>query len=442
MPHACAPGLALALCASDAAAADPVAPFSNPQVAAADSGETAVLWNTLDGAGRAAIGMPGGSFGRPATVTPPVNRAAGGTAVGSTAVVMDGAGDVVVIWEAIHGHDCNKVCTLDSLGVFATVRPAGGAFGAPVRLSAGRAYQLAEPRVVMNRAGDWLVMMKQGPGMVIGAGTGATAPGAFAALPVAGFAPEALAIGEAGDVTFAGRDAAHRPLTLVRKRDGSFADVGVLDDASIEFRALALGVGPQGHAVVVWPGGGFLRSASRAPGGSFGAPVSSTVASDLVVPESIGVDGQGRTVTLTKPAPVSVEPVRLEAWRGTVAAPFFAPVALSAADRHPGISRLAMGAGGSAAVGWTEADGSGRSGIAHVAIATDAGPLSAPLALSRTTFGMADTPAVAIDGAGRAVLAWTQITADLQRVRVIALTPRSQTGASDVVTVTVRRSRG
>ena len=104
--------------------------------------------------------------------------------MGSTAVVMDGAGDVVVIWEAIHGHDCNKVCTLDSLGIFATVRPAGGAFGAPVRLSAGRAYGLAEPRVVMNRAGDWLVMMKQGPGMVIGAGTGATAPGAFAALPL------------------------------------------------------------------------------------------------------------------------------------------------------------------------------------------------------------------------------------------------------------------
>ena len=76
----------------------------------------------------------------------------------------------------------------------------------------------------------------------------------------------------------------------------------MLDDAAL-FGHIAIGVGPQGHAVAVWPGGGFLRSAARLPGGSFGAPVSSGVAA-LNPPESIGVDGQGRTIMMLHPIPV------------------------------------------------------------------------------------------------------------------------------------------
>lgn len=192
---------------------------------------------------------------------------------------MDAAGDVVVVWEASNSYNCAKdVCQQDSLGVFAALRPAGGSFGAPVRLSAVQRGVLARPQVAMNRAGDWVVAMNAGAQTVVGAGRRATPPASFGALPLPTLHDGGLAIDEAGDATFGGTDAQMHPATIVRRADGSFGEHAVLDDASLLARGIALGVGPQGHAVAVWPGGGFLRSSKRLPGGGFGAPVSSGVA--------------------------------------------------------------------------------------------------------------------------------------------------------------------
>ena len=424
-----APGLALALFAGagDAAAsADLIRPFAAPQVAAAGGGETAILWSTADGATQAALGTPGAAFGAPVTVAPP------GTVADTKTVVMDAAGDVVVVWEAARSRNCQKdVCITDSLGVFAVTRPAGGAFGAPVRLSAAQPFQLAAPRVAMNRAGDWVVMFKQGSDTIVGAGQGATAPSAFTALPVAGFEPMALGIDEAGDVTFAGLDVAHHPAALVRTAGGSFGPLTVLDDALIQFRLLALGVGPQGHAVVVWPAAGVLRSASRPPGGSFGSPVTSGVVAGLP-PDHVGIDGQGRTIMLFEPTPAFPARFSLQTRHGTVAAPFGEPVTLSAANRdYESINRFAMGAGGSAALSWTEGE-PGANRVALAAIASDAGPFSPSFVLARGTFSDLDTPAVAVDGLGRAVLAWTATGANVQRILAAALTPAAIAGPTVV----------
>ena len=142
VPAAClAPALALALCASTATAAELVRPFGGVQVAAADSGETVVVWTSKAGT-LAAFGTPGGTFTAPAAIAP-----GRGVAYGSP-LAMDGAGDVVIVWETINAYNCDKYgCTEDSLGVFAVTRPAGGTFGATVRLAPPQPGRKASPEL-------------------------------------------------------------------------------------------------------------------------------------------------------------------------------------------------------------------------------------------------------------------------------------------------------
>ena len=399
-------GLALVLSApTPAAAVAGKPPFSGPRIAAADSGETVVVWNAPQGV-QAAIGTPGGGYGAPVTITP------NGT---DPAVVMDAAGNAVFVWEEGRSDDdCYKgSCGYYSLGVFAAIRPAGGEFGAPVRLT-GRG-PLARPRVVMNRAGDWVVTLSLGSTLVVGAGTGTIPPSSFAVLPAPGFQDGYgdVAIDEAGNTTFGLRDQANRPAVVTRARDGSFGPITVLDATPMEAYELAIGVGAQGHAVAVWRGaGGVLRSAARPPGGSFGAPVSLGVAG--VGPESIGVDGQGRTTMALYPGTSLLTRLPLQVRRGTVAAPFGDPQDLGRVSGGP--VRLAIDGAGHAVLGWLETARS-ASPVALAAIAGDGGPLSKPFVLSRA----ASVPDVAIDGAGRAVLAWTDIAGDVQRLLVAAV---------------------
>ena len=421
-----AAGLALVLSAPAAAEVVGNPPFYAPQVATADGGETVVVWQAAAGELQAAIGTPGTPFGAPVTIAP-ANQGSS-----SLAVVMDAAGDVAVVWEATHFYNCAKdVCQQDSLGVFAALRPAGGSFGPAVRLSAVQPGVQARPQVAMNRAGNWIVTMSVAGQTVVGAGRRATPPDGFAALPLPSLHDGALAIDEAGNTTFGGTDAAKRPATLVRRADGSFGELTVLDDASLLGRGIAIAVGPQGHAVAVWPGGGFLRSAARLPGGSFGAPVSSGVAAGNP-PDSIGVDGQGRTIMVVQPGPVFPARFELQVRRGTVGAPFGVPERLTAADRDiGGPTRFAMASGGNAVLGWLDTDRF-RDPVAQAAIAGHAGPFSRPLALARGTGGSIDIPDVAIDGAGRAALTWTSVSGDVQRVLAASLSPTAVAGPTVV----------
>ncbi len=420
-----AAGLALVLSAPAAAEVVGNPPFYAPQVATADGGDAVVVWQAPAGI-QAAIGTPGTPFGAPVTLAP-ANQGSS-----SLAVVMDAAGDVVVGWEASNFYNCAKdVCQQDSLGVFATLRPAGGSFGAPVRLSAVQRGVLARPQVAMNRAGDWIVTMSVAGQTVVGAGRRATPPDGFAPLPLPNLHDGALAIDEAGNTTFGGTDAANHPATIVRRADGSFGELTVLDDATLLGRGIAIAVGPQGHALAVWPGGGFLRSAARLPGGSFGAPVSSGVAAGNP-PESIGIDGQGRTIMVLQPTPVYPARFELHVRRGTVGAPFGEPERLTAVDRDiGGPTRFAMASGGNAVLGWLETDRF-RDPVAQAAIAGDAGPFSRPLALARGTGGSIDSPDVAIDGAGRAALAWTSVSGNVQRVLAASLSPTAVAGPTVV----------
>jgi hypothetical protein len=299
----------------------------------------------------------------------------------------------------------------------------------------------------MNRAGDWVVLMTIGSARIVGAGKGATPPSSFSELAAPGlavtrFSPiNAAGIDEAGNTTFSGRDAADHPVTIVRRPDGTLTDYTLLDEAAAPLSdGLKVGVGPQGHAVAVWAGGGLLRWATRLPGGTFGPPTTSGVASDLASgvasernygPEWIGVDDQGRTIMVSTLSRVWPAPVELQTRRGTVSAPFGDPVTVTAPGSDPGgPSHFAMGSGGNAVLAWLDTQRYANR-VARAAIATDGGPFSSPLRVPIDS-EEGELPSVAIDGAGRAVLAWMQSSATDQRVLVAALTPSAVAGPTAV----------
>jgi len=222
-------------------------------------------------------------------------------------------------------------------------------------------------------------------------------------------------------------------VTIVRRPDGVLTDYTVLDDAVVGLSdGLKVGVGPQGHAVAVWAGGGFLRWATRLPGGTFGPPMTSGVASDRNYgPEWVGVDDEGRTIMVSTFNPVGPAPAELQARRGTVSAPFGDPVTVTAPNSDPGgPSHFAMGGGGNAVLAFLDTQHYADR-IARAAIVTDGGPFSSPLRVPIDSEAGA-LPSVAIDGAGRAVLAWTQSSGTVQRVLVAAVTSTAVAGPTAV----------
>ena len=421
---ACVALVALAAGTAPAGAATPtVAPIHSVQVATADSGETVVVWRTVQGAARAAIGTPGTAFSAPVTIAdtqPPISEAA---------VAMDGVGDVVIVWEPYALSDCGKYgdCRQSSLGVFAAIRPAGESFSAPVRLAQAQPGTIAGPRLAMNRAGDWVVTMNVGGKTVVGGGRRATPPSVFDALPMPS-APHAFAIDDAGATTFAGVDSSQRPATVVRNPDGSFAAAQILDEQSTTGLAVRVAVGPRGDALAIWPAGRELRWASRPPGGSFGPAASlGTVLASPVAVAAVGIDGQGRTMTiLPSGGPLAgIDP--LVVLRGTTTAPFSEAATLTEPERSlTGSPTFALGATGTAAIGFPDALRSSTS--TRLSVAFDGGPFAPPLGLGDQT----GVPSVAVDGNGRAVAAWLATVGASQRVVAATFSSAGLTGSSVV----------
>ena len=358
-----------------------IRPFQSVELATADNGETALVWRTRTGGMHAAIGTPGSPF------TAPITLADGGSATTGPSLGMDAAGNVVVAWETYVLGGCDKYgsCRPSSLGVFVALRPAGGAFGAPVRLAQAQPGMSAVPRLAMNRAGDWVLAMNVGTTTVVGAGRGATPPSALIALPMATL--HQFALDETGAATFAGVDGAQRPATVVRKPDGSFAAPQLLDGPSTAGLGVRLGVGPRGDALAVWPAGSELHWASRPPGGSFGAAGALPPRSPSpVAVVAVGVDATGRTTTVLPASGPIAATSPLVLLRGTTAAPFAEAVTLT----EPGhqlvaAPTFALGADGTAAVAWLDSERSSTS--VRLSVAFGDRSFSPSLGLGDSTVG-------------------------------------------------------
>ncbi len=264
--------------------------FSCAAVAGRPDGAAFLAGVVYDAQGRdeivAADRAPGGTFAAPVVVARP-----GGREVLQVAAARSAGGDAVVAWvEAGGGH----------AHVFASLRPAGGAFGAPAVLDSSRA------------AVDLAAGMSAG-----------------------------------GDAVLAWSDAAPRDrlpertraLTSIATTGGTFGAARVVARAG---RAVALAVADDGRALVAVSAQDALRVAERPPGGAFGRPVrvartgASQVAVALAdggraalfwVSASSGAAGIvtraasgafGRPVTLAHPLPAGSRPVATAAISGSL----------------------------------------------------------------------------------------------------------------------------
>lgn len=389
------------------------------KVATSAHGEIAVIWSTGGDGGqrtiRASTGTPGATFTAPQTISAPSPHTT------QTSVAMDAAGTVVVVWEdsfCTGGYKGN--CDGHrSLGVWAAVRPAGGRFRAPLRLSPVQDFE-AHPRLAMNRRGDWVVVMRQGAGTMLATARGA-GPVTSSVLGRPSLIVNAVALDAAGNATLAGSTTNRYPAAIVRSGDGTVGDVAVLDTAPTN--GLSLGVGRQGHAVMIWEAGGDLRFATRQPGASFGPATTSGPAASLVL-GPIGVDDHGRTITLLPRSVLTFgERYLLQVARGTVDAPFGELATISNPARDaPGIAAHAFSGDGDAALVWPESD-RGSNLTLQFATATDGTAFSAPRRLTAPGGETLQSVAIAYDDSGHLVLAWTSTGSGRQRIFAATLSP-------------------
>ena len=202
----------------------------------------------------------------------------------------------------------------------------------------------------------------------------------------------------------------------------------ILDDPSDGGPRVRIAVGLRGDAVAIWPVGGEMHWASRPPGGGFGPPASlGAVVPSPVGVVALGVDGQGRTMTILPSGGPFAGIVPLVVLRGTTVAPFGEAATLTEPGHSlTGSLTFALGATGTAAIGFP--DGVRSSTSTRMSVAFDGGPFAPSLGLGDQT----GVPSVAVDGNGRAVAAWLATVGTAQRVVAATFAPTGLTGSSIV----------
>ncbi|WP_217922424.1 hypothetical protein [Miltoncostaea oceani] len=409
---------------------------------------------------------PAGAGAAPVAL-PPVDVSPAGSSATAPRAGMDASGALVVVWQAPRAG---------GPAVWASTRPPAGAPGAPVAISAaggGSAPALAvapsgEAVAAWWRAGDAGTVVqaaRRAPGGAFGAPVDLSAPGAFApqvALAADGGAVVAwLRFDGAGTVVEA----------AVRPPGGAFGPPIPLSSPGRDAFAPQVAVAPGGRVAVAWnrgrppvveaalgtltdgfaaarplseagedaydpqialtPGGGALVAWTRSdgasartqlavlpadPGAAPGAPVSvSAPGADATQPQ-VAVDAAGAAVLTWRRGAGGAE--RVQALTRSPAGVLSAPVDVSPAGAGAADPRLALDAAGRAVIAWRRTDGSDP----RVQIATrdPGGAFAEPVSVSARGAVVAD-PRVALDGGGNGVVTWRRATGDDDIVQIAGL---------------------
>lgn len=237
---------------------------------------------------QAAFRPAGGSFGQPVPLSAPGQNA------GEPVVAMNADGDAVAAWERSNGTH-----TI----VQAAVRPAGGAFGTAVDLSApGENAQVPDVDIAANGtvAATWL------RGTVVQAAV-RPAGGAFGSPQDLGeggtsSAWPQVAVDPAGRATVVWVRTTARPwtvMTMRRTTTGPFTGSQEISPPGQWSQLASVVVDGRNTATAVWttqtPDGYRMYTASRANDAPFGAPepISTTNALSGLRPVSLGIDSSG-----------------------------------------------------------------------------------------------------------------------------------------------------
>jgi hypothetical protein len=372
---------------------------STPQLAVTPSGEVVAAWkqfvnplNTIQVAtrapGAAAFGPPVTAYTAAPSVQPQDLRLAAGP-----------NGDIALVWTEIDPNSgLDKVtCEIHPvLGplkcgnpafVKATVRPAGGSFTAPQRISEPRGSgpdgetveekeerEKAESKLAasdahpaIDAAGraifvwtffdgtDYVIDSAVREGAAFGPPTQVSASGqdsAFADI-------EMDAAGNAIAVWNRLEGAARRVEAALRPPGGSFAGLGTLSPVGGTAEEPAIDVTDGGTATVVWRLTGFsetfLQATTRPPGGAFSAPLSLNSGKDNPLFPEIATNEAGDALVAWNGDNGGQEIIRAAVRQA--GGGFSAPVAISQTSPDLFHPKPTMDAGGNATVVWTRDNG-------------------------------------------------------------------------------------
>ena len=409
--------LGLGLGAGDARAQQVLFPSPFAAGARADVnelGQAVVAWAGPRGVRAVTGDRTGGFAGVSALTSTPDTTAA-------PLAAIDGHGDALVVWETtrtVPGSGCSTCGprTL-STGVWAALRPAGAAFGAPVQLAGpardvGGDFQRADPRLAMAASGEAVIAWSDADG----AGGAFRAAGAAIGPPQrvapAGVVVRSVAIGDTGEALLGDLDGR----VAIRPAGGAFGAPEPLPESRPATGVGArLAANARGDAIAAYEGTRGQQISRRPAGGAWTAPevISGPLGSGVravALPDS----GPGVVAYIQTTSPTLPHTVLFAAFSAPPAALGQEAVSRDDLDADMSFDGAGLDAdpAGDAALGWERYNsrdilfgrrvaqvGSRRSGGAFAAPVT----LTAPDAIGHAA---ADTADVAIDGRGELLATW------------------------------------
>ena len=231
-----------------------------------------------------------------------------------------------------------------------------------------------------------------------------TDPGAYAAQP--DVASDAR--GDAVAVWLKAEGSSRRVQAAYRPAGGAFGAVQTLSQAGAEADEPRVAMDGRGDAVLLWSiaGGGHaeVQAAVAAPGGAFAAPVSLSGPAAVASVPQVALDEHGDAIAVWDGWDGSN--IRIEDSVRPAGASFGAPQLLSPAGYNADTPQLAYDAAGDALVVW-RFDGPPASTV-QGALRPAGGEFGGVQQVSAPSSEPAQDPQVAFDGEGHGVVAWQQ----------------------------------
>jgi hypothetical protein len=340
----------------------------------------------------------------------PVDLSTSGHDARFAQAAFDASGNALAVWQGFDGT---------SFVAQSAFRPAGGAFAAPLDLSA-TGHNAADPQVAFDGSGNALAVWDRSNGtssIVQGAFRPAT--GTFAApvdISVAGvagrdaFDPQvafdatgnALAVWERSNGTNQIVQAAFRPA------GGAFAapvDLSASGLGGEDARFPQVAFDASGNALVVWERSNgtneVVQSAFRPAGGAFAASVDLSTSGQNASDPQVAFDASGNALAVWE-HPAGTGDLVQAAFRPAGGA-FAASVDVSASGGNAFGPQVAFDPSGNALAVWRRFNGTKN--IVQAAFRPAGGPFAAPVDVSTSGQNAAD-PQVAFDASGNALAVW------------------------------------
>src|SRR4051812_23121897 len=314
-------------------------PQPAPQLVQNDNGDAALVFNILAQRrpAQATSATSGGAFGPLTQLTPTPTP---NSLLQPQQVAIDDHGGAVAAWTSAGP-------TGDSpFEAYASVRPSGGDFGPPQRLSEGD-HEVSETQVDVNPRGDAIVTWRApGPRFSM-----RPAGGSFSAqgvVPGPGIFDRTVALEADGGALFMGDDGpGGKPFAIYRRPDGTFEQPVALDP--VPTLAIAkIAASRRGDVLIAWGENGRVRALERPAGGNFGAPETVATGNDLGGVRAAAINDAGdAAITLTSPWLVT------RSHGGAFGSPQQRPP-VADTPNAPATDTLAMNERGDLAIAWVE----------------------------------------------------------------------------------------